>query len=96
MPPTGPSKFSAMVSSPPRSRRTSPTARNTRTPSPTSFPKYLAELPGDVFSAKAMIYKPTAAGYLLYSVGVNGKDDGGQLISEEPRGDDLRVRIPRK
>ena len=59
-------------------------------------PKYIAEVPGDVFSAKAMIYKPTAAGYLLYSVGVNGIDDDGQLISEEPRGDDLGVRMPRK
>ncbi len=59
-------------------------------------PKYIAKVPEDVFGATAMIYKPTNTGYLLYSVGVNGKDDGGQLTSEDPRGDDIRVRMPRK
>jgi len=58
--------------------------------------KYLAKIPEDVFGAKAMIYKSTAEGYLLYSVGVNGIDDGGQLISEDSRGDDIGVRMPRK
>ena len=59
-------------------------------------PKYAAKIPDDVFTGKPLIYKKTETGYLLYSVGVNGKDDGGQLISEEPRGDDLGVRMPRK
>ena len=59
-------------------------------------PKYAATVPEDVFSGKPLIYKKTETGYLLYSVGVNGTDDGGQLLSEEPRGDDLGVRMPRK
>ena len=59
-------------------------------------PKYLAKIPEDVFSGKPLIYTPTKSGYLFYSVGVNGIDDCGQLISEEPRGDDIGVRMPRK
>jgi len=60
-------------------------------------PKYLPKLlPDDVFSEKALIYKKTASGYLFYSVGVNLKDDGGQLLTDDPRGDDVGVRMPRK
>ena len=57
-------------------------------------PKYIAKIPNDLFTEKALIYMPNKKGYLLYSVGVNGKDDGGKLISDEPRGDDVGVRIP--
>ena len=53
-------------------------------------PKYLAKVPGDLFSGKPLIYKPEKHGYLLYSVGVNGNDDGGRWYSDEPRGDDPR------
>ena len=59
-------------------------------------PKYIAVVPGDAFNEKPLVYKKTDTGYLLYSVGVNGKDNGGQLISDEPRGDDIGVRMPRK
>ncbi len=59
-------------------------------------PKYLTKVPGDVFSEKALIYTKSATGYLLYSVGSNLKDDGGKLLSDEPRGDDVGVRMPRK
>src|SRR5262249_33426085 len=41
-------------------------------------PKYLAKVPDDHFSGKALIYRLTDDGYLLYSVGVNGVDDNGQ------------------
>ncbi len=63
-------------------------------------PKYIGTVPDDIFSAKPLVYMKTDAGYLLYSVGVNGKDDGGKLISDEPRGDeprgdDVGVRMPR-
>jgi hypothetical protein len=57
-------------------------------------PKYLATVPGDLFSGKELIYRPTDEGYLFYSVGVNGKDDGGRSYGDEPPGDDLRVRMP--
>lgn len=59
-------------------------------------PTYLAKVPLDVFSEKELIYQKTDSGYLLYSVGVNGKDDGGTLLTDEPKGDDVGVRMPRK
>ncbi len=58
-------------------------------------PKYLPSVPNDLFSDKPLVYKPTADGYLLYSVGVNGKDDGGRTYDDKPAGDDLVVRVPR-
>lgn len=50
-------------------------------------PKYLASVPGDLFSGKALVYRPSKGGYLLYSVGPNGEDDEGDS-------DDLAVRMP--
>ena len=44
--------------------------------------------------AQAMIYRPAEKGYLLYSVGVNGLDDGGRSYGDDPPGDDLVVRMP--
>jgi hypothetical protein len=57
-------------------------------------PKYLAALPDDIFSGKPLIYKPSANGYLFYSVGANGKDDDGRWIDDDPPGDDIRVKMP--
>jgi hypothetical protein len=64
-------------------------------------PDYLKEIPRDLFSGKALIYRPSfpkaagpATGYLLYSVGVNGKDEGGRGYEDDMPGDDLSVRIP--
>src|SRR5262249_48188921 len=57
-------------------------------------PMYLPKLPSDLFSGKSLIYRPTEGGYLLYSVGVNGIDDEGRWTDDQPRGDDLRVRMP--
>jgi hypothetical protein len=63
-------------------------------------PKYLAKVPQDRFSGKPLVYRPADKGYLLYSVGVNGKDEGGRTYSDMPPGDDLPVRMsaprPRK
>ena len=58
-------------------------------------PKYLPSVPVDLFSGRALIYRPAESGYLLYSVGPNGKDDGGASRDDEPSGDDLTVRMPR-
>ncbi len=58
-------------------------------------PKYLAAVPGDLFSGKELIYQPTATGYRFYSVGANGKDEGGQWYGDDPPGDDPGVRMPR-
>jgi len=57
-------------------------------------PAYLPAVPGDVFSGGPLVYKPDGTGYLLYSVGVNGKDEEGRWIEDEPRGDDPNVRMP--
>jgi hypothetical protein len=57
-------------------------------------PKYLAAVPEDIFNGKPLIYKPAEKGYLFYSVGPNGKDDGGRWIDDDPPGDDIRVKMP--
>ena len=57
-------------------------------------PKYLAAVPDDLFSGKAIIYRPSQQGYLFYSVGVNGRDEGGSWFDDDPPGDDLSVRMP--
>jgi hypothetical protein len=57
-------------------------------------PKYLAAVPTDLFSGKALIYRPTEKGYLLYSVGANGRDEGGRSVDDDPKADDLPVRMP--
>jgi hypothetical protein len=57
-------------------------------------PKYLPKVPEDMFSGKPLVYRPTENGYLLYSVGMNGKDDGGRGYDDDPSGDDLVIRMP--
>ncbi len=57
-------------------------------------PKYLATVLDDLFSGKALVYHPSEKGYLLYSVGVNGRDEGGRTFDDDPPGDDLRVAMP--
>jgi hypothetical protein len=56
-------------------------------------PTYLQQVPKDMFTGNDLIYKPDANGFLLYSVGVNGRDDGGRSYTDQPAGDDIVVRI---
>ena len=43
-------------------------------------PAYLTSLPNDLMDGRPLKYKPDdKSGYILYSVGWNGTDDGGQL-----------------
>jgi hypothetical protein len=58
-------------------------------------PKYLPTMPDDIFSGKALIYRPSEKGYVFYSVGVNGKDEEGRWTDDDPPGDDVGVRMPR-
>jgi hypothetical protein len=45
-------------------------------------PTYLAAVPTDPFDGQPLRYKKLAKGYIVYSVGENGKDDGGdQTVS---------------
>jgi hypothetical protein len=57
-------------------------------------PKYLAEIPSDLYSGKALLYRPSEKGFVVYSVGPNGRDEGGQWLDDNPAGDDPRVRLP--
>ncbi|MEX2118058.1 MAG: hypothetical protein WD847_00495 [Pirellulales bacterium] len=41
-------------------------------------PDYLAALPEDPFSSAPLVYRREVEGYVLYSVGVNRRDDGGR------------------
>jgi hypothetical protein len=70
-------------------------------------PKYVAKMPKDIFSDSDLRYKREGDGYLLYSVGVNGRDDGAKTYDDREKGadwdelvkkgedwDDLVVRMP--
>jgi hypothetical protein len=54
----------------------------------------LLRISQDIFSGNPLIYRPSETGYLLYSVGPNGKDDGGRGPDDDPSGDDLVIRMP--
>ena len=54
----------------------------------------MPRIPQDIFSGHTLIYRPSEAGYMLYSVGPNGKDDGGRGLDDDPSGDDLAIRMP--
>ena len=60
-------------------------------------PKYVKSVAKDIFAGDADLhYRPQGDGYLLYSVGVNGKDDGGKQQDDAKNGegwDDLAVRM---
>ena len=64
-------------------------------------PRYLAQVPKDRFTDAELHYQRQNGGYLLYSVGRNGTDDGGRTLSdipddsqERPDWDDLVIRTP--
>jgi hypothetical protein len=42
-------------------------------------PEFLAAVPIDTFSGKPIIYRKTDEGWLIYSAGGDGKDDGGRF-----------------
>jgi hypothetical protein len=58
-------------------------------------PAYLDALPIDPFSGEPMRYRATGTEYVVYSVGINGKDEGGEQAEAAPwrpgpNGSDLR------
>ena len=57
-------------------------------------PKYIAEVPMDLFNGLPLKYERTAVGYRFYSVGQNEKDEEGRSYDDMPSGDDLLVRMP--
>ena len=68
-----------------------------------SYPKSLDQLvsagllksaPIDHFDGKPLKYVRGDEGFLIYSIGQNGEDEGGRWYDDEPQGDDPRIRIP--
>ena len=57
-------------------------------------PKYIAEVPKDLFNGQPLKYERMADGYRFYSIGQNEKDEEGRSYDDNPRGDDLVVRMP--
>jgi hypothetical protein len=57
-------------------------------------PKYVKQLPTDPRTGKSFVYRRIKAGYILYGLGRNGKDDDGQTFDSKPHGDDIVVRTP--
>lgn len=60
-------------------------------------PGYVAEVSKDVCVDSELHYRLEGDGYLLYSVGINGKDDGAKYQDGRKDGndwDDLVVRVP--
>jgi hypothetical protein len=61
-------------------------------------PGYVVELPKDMFNGATLGYRRKGEGYLLGSVGVNGKSDSGKTYEDRKDNedwDDLVVRMPR-
>ena len=59
-------------------------------------PAYIAEIPTDPFSGKPLRLKPIAGGLILYSVGSDGKDNGGKRGSfntDAEEGEDIVFRL---
>jgi hypothetical protein len=55
-------------------------------------PDYLTHVPLDPFANEPLRYRLTADSYVLYSVGPNGRDDGGEIVDwltllDKQRGD---------
>jgi hypothetical protein len=57
-------------------------------------PKYIAAVPNDLFAGKSLIYRPSGKDYLFYSIGENKQDEEGRSFDDDPKGDDLIVRMP--
>ncbi|MEI8196544.1 MAG: hypothetical protein WCI73_11595 [Phycisphaerae bacterium] len=55
-------------------------------------PTFLARIPVDPFSNLPMIYRREGNGFILYSVGFNGKDDGGKDHLDQKDADDIVVK----
>jgi len=49
-------------------------------------PRFLATLPRDPFDGEQLRYKLLPTGYVLYSIGPDGRDDGGKEYPTKPFG----------
>jgi hypothetical protein len=58
-------------------------------------PDFVDSLPPDPFSGKPLLYRATDDGFVLYAVGENGQDDGGQTDRVEGKPLDVGFRYRR-
>jgi hypothetical protein len=63
-------------------------------------PTFLAQIPADPFTGSPLKYVSDAAGYRVYSVSINGKDDGGDFgggltTAEQRYAKDVGLRVSR-
>jgi hypothetical protein len=56
-------------------------------------PQYLDEVPDDLFTGEALRYRLEAGGFVLYSPGRDGIDNGGIDSGKAGNGDDLVIRF---
>jgi hypothetical protein len=49
-------------------------------------PEYLQRVPLDPFSGRPMVYRQQGSNWLLYSVGEDGVDDGGESVADSVPG----------
>lgn len=54
---------------------------------------YADRFPIDRFSGDSLVYQPGPEGYRLYSIGPNGRDDGGLMFGEAMGADDVRIIV---
>jgi hypothetical protein len=57
-------------------------------------PKYLAALPVDPFDGEPLRFKTRTTGYVVYSIGQDGKDDGGTPLPSGKQADKTPHDIP--
>jgi hypothetical protein len=58
-------------------------------------PQFLAAVPNDVIDGKPLHYRPAAdGGYLLYSIGWNQTDEGGELALKRQRVHERAEELP--
>ena len=55
-------------------------------------PAFLPKISTDPFAGKPMSFRREGDGYVLYSIGLNGKDDGGKTSREQKDADDIVVK----
>lgn len=57
----------------------------------------IQKVPTDVFTGQPLVYRIEGDGYVLYSVGINGRDDGGlndDASQDKSKPDDIAARVP--
>ena len=58
------------------------------------LPEYIEHIPLDDFGRRELVYRKTDGGFLLYSLGKNGRDDSGKERSEEAQeADDVVIQV---